>query len=79
VLAALLELQVGDVRNVAVAGDTTNDLVSGYRAGARILAGVLTAAHDRGALESAPHTHILYSIGELPALVQSTDVVGLPS
>src|SRR5258708_47049 len=42
VLAAILALGVDDVRAVAVAGDTANDLLAGTRAGASIVAGVLT-------------------------------------
>jgi phosphonatase-like hydrolase len=68
VLEAVLRLQVDDVAAVAVAGDTVSDLVAGTRAGAAIVAGVLTGAHDRAALAEAPHTHILTSIAELPAL-----------
>ncbi len=68
VLEAVLALRIDDVRAVAVAGDTVSDLVAGTRAGAAIVAGVLTGAHGRAQLESAPHTHILESVAELPAL-----------
>jgi phosphoglycolate phosphatase len=68
VLEAVLRLQIDDVRAVAVAGDTVSDLVAGTSAGASVVAGVLTGAHTRAQLESAPHTHILESIAELPAL-----------
>jgi phosphoglycolate phosphatase len=70
-LIALLRLEIDDVRSLAVAGDTANDLVAGWRAGAGIVAGVLTGAHDRATLEAAPHTHILDSIAELPGLVRA--------
>jgi phosphonatase-like hydrolase len=69
VLTALLRLGIADVRAVAVAGDTTSDLVAGWRAGAGVVAGVLTGAHDRPMLASAPHTHLLASVVELPAVV----------
>jgi phosphonatase-like hydrolase len=72
VLTAVLRLGVTDVRAVAVAGDTTNDLWSGWRAGASIVAGVLTGAHDRATLAEAPHTHLLESVAELPAVVSAT-------
>jgi phosphoglycolate phosphatase len=72
VLRALLQLRVDDVRHVAVAGDTTNDLHAGHRAGAGIVAGVLTGAHSREALEAAPHTHIVASVGEFAALACAT-------
>ena len=69
VLAAVLALQVDDVRQVAVAGDTTNDLWSGHHAGAGIVAGVLTGAHDADRLGAAPHTHLLDSVADLPGVV----------
>lgn len=69
VLAAVMALEIDDVREVAVAGDTANDLLSGHRAAASIVAGVLTGSHDRAQLEAAPHTHILDSVVDLPAVV----------
>ncbi len=69
VLTAALRLGADDVRDVAVAGDTASDLLAGTRAGASIVAGVLTGAHDRAALEAAPHTHILESVTELTGLI----------
>jgi phosphonatase-like hydrolase len=69
VLRAVLECEIDDVAAVAVAGDTTSDLWSGWRAGAGVVAGVLTGAHRRAELESVPHTHLLDSIADLPALV----------
>ncbi len=69
VLAAVMALEIDDVREVAVAGDTANDLHSGHRAGASIVAGVLTGSHDRTQLEAAPHTHVLDSVADLPAVV----------
>jgi len=69
ILTAVIRLEIDDVREVAVVGDTTSDLVAGWRAGAGIVAGVLTGAHGRSQLESAPHTHILSSVAELSGLV----------
>jgi phosphonatase-like hydrolase len=71
ILAAVLRLHVDDVRDVAVAGDTTNDLLAGWRAGASVLAGVLGGAHDASTLSTAPHTHLIDGIEELPAIVLS--------
>ncbi|CAN5577901.1 phosphonatase-like hydrolase [soil metagenome] len=73
VLTAMLRLEVDDVRHVAVAGDTANDLLAGWRAGAGVVAGVLTGAHDRATLEAAPHTHILDTIADLAPLVLGPD------
>jgi phosphonatase-like hydrolase len=69
VLDAVLRLGIDDVRAVAVAGDTTSDLLAGTRSGASIVAGVLTGAHDRAQLATAPHTHIVESVAALPALL----------
>jgi phosphoglycolate phosphatase len=69
VLCAFLRAGLDDVREVAVVGDTANDLWSGHRAGASVVAGVLTGSHDRAELERAPHTHILASIVDFPPLV----------
>jgi phosphoglycolate phosphatase len=71
VLTALLRQEIDDVREVAVAGDTSNDLLAGHRAGASVLAGVLTGTHSREELEAGPHTHVLESIALLPAALSS--------
>jgi phosphoglycolate phosphatase-like HAD superfamily hydrolase len=65
----MLQLGVDDVRDVAVVGDTTSDLWCGHHAGAGIVAGVLTGAHDRDTLAGAPHTHLVDTVADLPALV----------
>lgn len=70
ILAAVLRLEIDAVDEVAVAGDTTSDLVAGTRAGAGIVAGVLTGAHDRTTLETAPHTHVLESVAGLVTLTR---------
>lgn len=69
ILAAVLRLHVDDVRAVAVVGDTANDLVAGHRAGASVVAGVLTGAHTREELEVVPHTHLLESVRDLPEVL----------
>jgi phosphonatase-like hydrolase len=73
ILTAALRLQVEDVRHIAVCGDTASDMLSGHRAGASIVAGVLTGAHDRPQLQSAGATHVLESISGLPDLVLQTN------
>jgi phosphonatase-like hydrolase len=70
VLTAVLRLAIDDVHDVAVVGDTVNDLLSGHRAGASIVAGVLTGAHTREQLASAPHTHLLTSVADLPPILR---------
>ncbi len=69
ILTAVLRLRIDDVAEVAVAGDTTSDLLAGTRAGASLVAGVLTGAHTAEELAEAPHTHLLGSIRELPPLI----------
>lgn len=59
-----------DVRRMAVVGDTSYDMLSGVRAGAGLVAGVLTGAHDGPALHQAGATHVLGSVTELPALLE---------
>ncbi|WP_138909750.1 phosphonatase-like hydrolase [Streptomyces chryseus] len=70
VLAALLRTGAADgVREIAVAGDTSYDMLSGVRSGASVVAGVLTGAHDRGQLLAHGATHVLASVAELPDLL----------
>jgi phosphoglycolate phosphatase len=66
-LTALLRLHGGAVSELAVAGDTASDVESGLRAGAGIVAGVLTGASSRDELEKAGAPLILDEItGLLP-------------
>ena len=69
-LTALLRLRGGAVGELAVAGDTASDIESGRRAGAAIVAGVLTGASTRADLEQAGAPFILDTIaGILPYIV----------
>ncbi len=62
VLAALLRTRTSSVAAVAVAGDTVSDVESGRRAGAGFVAGVLTGAHDRVALDAAGADAVLRDV-----------------
>ncbi|MGY1435940.1 phosphonatase-like hydrolase [Streptomyces reniochalinae] len=74
VLAALLHTGAADdVRRVAVVGDTAYDMRSGVRAGAGVVAGVLTGAHGAEALREAGATHVLDSVARLPELLSSLE------
>jgi phosphoglycolate phosphatase len=64
-LTALLRLSGGAVSELAVAGDTASDVESGQRAGAAIVAGVLTGAGTRAEFEQAGTPLILEQIGDL--------------
>jgi phosphonatase-like hydrolase len=61
---------VQNVQEVINIGDTPLDLQSGRNAGVRGIVGVLTGSHDRESLEREPHTQIIASIAELPALIE---------
>ena len=69
ILTAVLRLHIDAVAEVAVVGDTSNDLLAGTRSGASLVVGVLTGAHSRAELERAPHTHLIDSVADLPALL----------
>ena len=70
-LTALLKLRGGAVSELAVAGDTPSDVESGRRAGAAIVAGVLTGASSRADLEQAGAPLILDKIaGILPYVTE---------
>ncbi|MGW0997639.1 HAD family hydrolase [Streptomyces sp. NPDC002523] len=58
-----------DVRQVAVVGDTSYDVLSGVRAGAGLVAGVRTGAHGDDAFREAGASHVLDSVADLPALL----------
>lgn len=69
VLTAAVRLAVTDVRDLVVAGDTVSDLLAGHRAGAGIVAGVLTGTHGRADFATVPHTHVLDSVTDLVDLL----------
>jgi len=71
VLTALMRAGVDDVAQVAVLGDTASDILSGLRAGASIVAGTLTGAHDEETLLAAGATHVIPSVTEFPKHVLS--------
>jgi phosphoglycolate phosphatase len=64
-LTALLRLGGGAVSELAVVGDTPSDIESGRRAGAGLVAGVLTGRTTRDELEAAKAPHVLDSVADL--------------
>ncbi len=68
-LTALLRLGGGAVSELATIGDTPSDIESGLRAGAGIVAGVLTGTTSRDEFTQAGATHILDTVAGLPALL----------
>ncbi len=71
VLNALLRSGIDDVAKVAVLGDTASDILSGRRAGASIVAGTLTGAHDADTLKAAGATHVLATVADFADLCLS--------
>ncbi len=69
VLTAMLRMGTGDVREVAVISATTSGVLSGHRAGARIVAGVGSGSRRIAALHEAGATHVLDNIAALPDLM----------
>ncbi|AUG80470.1 hypothetical protein CFP65_5785 [Kitasatospora sp. MMS16-BH015] len=68
---AMEKTGVLDVRSVLAAGDTAVDLQAGTNAGAGVVVGVLTGKVDESYLATHPHTYILASAAEIPALAET--------
>ena len=68
-LTALLRTSVSRVDAVVVVGDTASDMLSGIAAGAGLVVGVLTGAHDEMTLRDAGADEVLDSIAGLPGLL----------
>jgi len=71
IFRAMEAARMTSVQSVANVGDTVLDLQAGYNAGVRWNIGVLSGAHNRSMMQSAPHTHLITSIAELPDLWES--------
>jgi len=61
---------VEDVRQVMNVGDTPLDLQAATNAGVRGVVGVLTGSHGEERLKREPHTHLISSVAEIPALIE---------
>lgn len=68
VLTAMLRLGTADVREVSVISATPDGVLSGYRAGARVVVG-LGSGRRGSLLREAGATHIIESITMLPDLI----------
>jgi phosphonatase-like hydrolase len=60
---------IQSVHEVIKVGDTPADLISGYNAGCKGNIGVLSGANKLETLQIYPHTHIINSVADLPALI----------
>jgi phosphonatase-like hydrolase len=65
----MAQLDIQDTRRVAKVGDTRADLEEGTNAGCGLVIGVTTGSLSREALRACPHSHILESVAEVPALL----------
>jgi phosphonatase-like hydrolase len=61
--------RVNDVAEVIAVGDTPLDLQAAANAGVRGMIGVYSGAASEERLRKEPHTHILASVAQLPALL----------
>jgi phosphonatase-like hydrolase len=65
----MTRLGIQEPRRVAKVGDTKVDLEEGTNAGCSLVIGVTTGSSTREQLLACPHTHILESVADVPALV----------
>lgn len=63
------ELGVGDPRRVAKVGDTPSDLEEGTAAGCGMIVGVTGGSHTPDQLRPFPHSHLIGTVADLPALL----------
>jgi phosphonatase-like hydrolase len=71
IFRAMEALDVMYVRRVIKVGDTVMDLLAGVHAGVRGVVGVLSGSQGIEHLGRVEHTHIIPSVAELPALIDS--------
>jgi phosphoglycolate phosphatase len=69
VLYGMLTLGVDDVRDAMVVQATESGVLAGCRAGAGLVAGVLTGPHPKARLRSAGAAQVLASVADVPAMV----------
>jgi phosphonatase-like hydrolase len=62
-------LGIRDPKRVAKVGDTPADLEEGANAGCGLVVGVTRGTHTREQLAPFPHTHLIDSVADLPALL----------
>lgn len=68
IFEAMRRTGVSSARSVAKVGDTPSDLQEGTAAGCGLVIGVTNGTHTRTQLLPHPHTHLIGSLHELPAL-----------
>ena len=68
---AMTQLDVQSVHEVLKIGDTPADMLEGHNAGCRGIVGVLSGPRPVEAFGKYRHTHIIPSVNELPALIET--------
>lgn len=68
-------LHITDARQVAKVGDTPADLEEGTQAGCSLVIGVTRGTHTRAELAASPHTHLLETVADLPALLRTLQLL----
>ncbi|KFF60268.1 haloacid dehalogenase [Cryobacterium sp. MLB-32] len=72
-LMALLRAGATNVAAMVVVGDTASDMISGVNAGAGLVVGVLSGAHDTEILQEAGADAVIDTIAELAELLGLND------
>lgn len=68
--ALMAKFGVEDARQVAKVGDTRADLEEGHNAGCGLNVGVTSGASSREQLLACPHSHVVASVADVPALLR---------
>ncbi|MCG8306454.1 MAG: HAD hydrolase-like protein [Cytophagales bacterium] len=69
IFAAMDNLGILNVNQVAKVGDTISDMEEGKSAGCRYIVGITSGAYSREQLEKTPHTHLIEKLDELPKIL----------
>ncbi len=69
IVKAMQDLGISDPRSVAKVGDTPADLQEGTSAGCGMVVGVTGGSHTAEQLRAHPHTSLIGTVAEFPALL----------
>lgn len=75
IFKAMEYLNVQNVRNVIKIGDTPADMLEGFNAGCKAVIGVTQGSTPIEVWGKYYHTHVLETVKELPALIESGKIV----
>ena len=69
ILHAAHRLGISDPCQIALAGDSESDMLCGTRAGASVIAGVMSGPHSRDRLLQGGATHLMGSVTDFPTII----------